>query len=134
MNVKIEIIPHTEQRYPTVGDWYFEHSCPGAPKESCDLVIRVSKLSDWRLEMLVAIHEMAEVVLCKDAEVSQESVDAFDIEYEKDRKEGDNSEPGDSPLAPYRKQHCIATGIERILAAEMGVVWNQYEAELETLP
>lgn len=48
MNVKIEIIPHTGQRYPTVGDWLFE--------ENGDLTIRISKLSDWRREMLIAVH------------------------------------------------------------------------------
>ena len=124
--VVIEIIPHDQQRYPTVGDWFFD--------EAGNLTIRISQLSDWRLEMLVALHELVEVLKCKHDGVSQESVDAFDIAYEKARPEGDDSEPGDDPKAPYVKQHCLATGIERIMAAELGVNWKAYEDELMALP
>lgn len=126
MNVKIEIIPHEQQRYPTVGDWLFE--------PNGDLTIRVSKLSDWRKEMLVAIHELVEVVLCKHDGVAQETVDKFDITYEKDRKDGNDDEPGDDPGSPYMEQHCVATGVERVLAARLGVCWRQYEDELYNLP
>lgn len=126
MNVKIEIIPHDQQRYPTVGDWFFD--------ENGDLTIKVSKLSDWRREMLIAVHELAEVLICKQQGITQESVDAFDKEYEANRTEDNLNEPGDEPTAPYVKQHCIATGIERILAAELGVSWKEYEEELEQLP
>lgn len=126
MNVKIEIIPHETQRYPTVGDWLFE--------PNGDLVIRVSKLSDWRREMLIAVHELAEVLICKHEGISQESVDKFDIDFEKHRHPDSEEEPGDDPSAPYVNQHCIATGVERILAAELGVSWKEYEDELSQLP
>lgn len=126
MNIKIEVIPHETHRYTTVGDWIFE--------PNGDLIIRVSKLSDWRREMLVAIHELVEVVLCKHDGVSQEVVDRFDMELEANRKEGDDGEPGDEPTAPYVKQHCIATGVERVLCAHLGVSWKEYEEELCELP
>ena len=125
MNVKIETIPHDQHRYPTVGDWYFEGD---------DLVIKVSKLSDWRREMLIAIHELAEVLLCKQRGISAESVDAFDKAFEASRSPDNDDEPGDEPDAPYVKEHCIATGIERIMAAELGVSWKDYEQELSALP
>lgn len=126
MNVKIEVIDHKDQRYPTCGDWLFE--------ENGDLTIRVSKLSDWRLEMLIAIHELTEVLICKHQGVSQQSVDDFDKAFEKARAEDNEDEPGDEPAAPYVRQHCIATGVERILAAELDVSWKQYEEELSALP
>ena len=126
MNVKIEIIPHETQRYPTVGDWLLE--------PNGDLTIRVSKLSDWRLEMLIAIHELAEVLICKHDGVSQEVVDAFDQQFEAKRESDNEDEPGDEPNAPYVKQHCIATGIERVMAANLGVSWKEYEDELNALP
>lgn len=130
MNVKIESIPHDQQRYPTVGDWYFT--------EEGNLELKVSKLSDWRLEMLIAVHELIEVTLCKHNGVTQEQVDAFDIDFEKKREAGEledpDAEPGDDPKAPYRDQHCFATGIERLLAAKLGVCWAEYEAELNKLP
>jgi len=126
MKVTIEIIPHDQQRYPTVGDWTFD----GAD----NLTIKVSVLSDWRREMLIAVHELVEVLLCRYDGVTQEQVDKFDMDYERLRKEGDESEPGDDPKAPYKRQHCVATGIERILAAELGVNWKEYEDELCSLP
>lgn len=126
MKIVIKTVPHASQRYSTVGDWTFD--------ADGNLTIKVSQLSNWRREMLVAVHELVEVLKCKHDGVTQESVDAFDNEYEANRKEGDESEPGDDPAAPYVKQHCLATGIERILAAELGVNWKEYEEELNSLP
>lgn len=129
MKIIITTTDHKNQRYPTVGDWYFEKTVTEEV-----LQIKVSKLSDWRREMLIAVHELVEVLLCKHDGVTQEQVDAFDMAFEKTRPEGNEDEPGDSTEAPYRRQHCIATGIERILAAELEVDWSEYEKELMNLP
>lgn len=126
MKITIETIPHNGQRYPTVGDWFYD--------EVGNLTIKVSDLGDWRYNALVGLHELVEVLKCKRDGVTQESVDAFDIEYEKNRPEGDVSEPGDSPNAPYRQQHCLATGIERIMAEELGVVWEECDTAVISLP
>ena len=126
MNVKIEIIPHSEQRYPTVGDWFFDGEG--------NLTIKISALNDWRKEMLIALHELVEVLKCKHDGVTQEQVDRFDIDFEKARQDGNDDEPGDDPKAPYVKQHCLATGIERVMAAELGVSWKEYEEILNELP
>ena len=128
MNVSIKVIPHKMQRYETVGDWGF------LPDGSLEIL--VSKMSDWRYEMLVAVHELVEVLLCKVAGVTQESVDAFDIAFEMQREKSltlDTREPGDEPDAPYHVQHCLATGVERIVAAFMGVKWSVYETEINSL-
>lgn len=129
MKILIETIPHDKQRYPTVGDWYYD-----GPADDQILHIRVSELGDWRYNALVALHELVEVLACKHAGVTQWNVDEFDIEYEKNRPEGDDSEPGDSPQAPYRRQHCLATGIERILCAELGIDWATYDRAIMSLP
>lgn len=128
MKITIETIPHKDQRYPTPGDWFFD-------KEG-DLTIRVSSLGDWRYEAIMAVHELVEVCLCKHAGVTQEAVDQFDMQYEKDRKKGKHGkldEPGDNNQAPYREQHSIATGVERILGAGLGIAWNDYAAAVERL-
>lgn len=125
MNIKIEIIPHEQHRYTTVGDWFFD--------AAGDLTIRVSKLSDWRREVLVAIHELVEVVLCKHYGVTQEQVDKFDME-EFSYEDHPDEEPGDSPDAPYKRPHFLASSVERMLAAELRVDWKPYEEELEALP
>lgn len=126
MKIIIDTVAHKEQRYPTVGDWYYD--------KDGTLHIKVSKLSDWRLEMLIAVHELVEVLCCKHLGISQEAVDEFDKTYEETRHPDNFDEPGDDPSAPYVKQHCIATGVERILAAELGVSWKLYEEELDELP
>lgn len=126
MKITIETIPHNQHRYQTVGDWFYD--------DAGNITIRVSALSDWRREMLIAVHELIEVLTCKNNGVTQEIVDAFDTAFEKDRHPDNVDEPGDEPSAPYVKQHCLATGIERILAQQWGVSWKEYEKELEGLP
>lgn len=126
MKIIIETIPHQEQRYTTVGDWYYD--------PDGTLHIKVSQLGDHRHENLIALHELVEVLTCELAGVTQQQVDEFDKAYEDNRPDGDESEPGDATDAPYRKQHCLATGIERILASEWGVDWKAYEDELCALP
>ena len=128
MKITIEVIRHKEQRYPTVGDWWFD--------KNGDLEIRVSALSDWRLESLIAVHELWEVLLCKERGISQASVDEFDMRFEKERELGDHGEeeePGDDPKAPYRSEHCSATGVERLLASLLGIDWRGYEERLDSL-
>lgn len=127
MTITIQTIPHEQQRYSSCGDWQID--------ANGDLTIRVSKLSDWRREALVAVHELVEVLTCKQDGVTEQAVDEFDMAYEKNRAPDDlDSEPGDQSDAPYREQHCLATGIERILAARWGVDWKKYEDELCDLP
>jgi len=142
-NIEIKTIPHTTHRYPTCGDWLYKRelvrrfSIPkdgyGAKLEDV-LHILASELSDERREALVMVHELIEALSCKFAGIGQEAIDKFDMDYEANRKEGDESEPGDAADAPYRIQHGIASGVERILAAAWGVDWADYEKELAALP
>ncbi len=92
------------------------------------LQVRVSPQSDWRYEVLLAVHEMCEAILCKHNGVSQQAVDAFDLEYDKTHTFDLNA--GDDPSAPYVREHCFATAIERIMAAELDVNWLAYDTEL----
>lgn len=124
MNVDIKVIPHSRQRYPTVGDWWFERK---------NLSIRVSEMGNWRYEMLVVVHELVEVLICKHEGITQKQVDRFDIAFENARKPGNEDEPGDDARAPYRIQHGIASGVERICAALMGVDWNKYDTKVNSL-
>lgn len=122
MNVSIKVIPDNEMRPMISGaDWYFD--------EHGDLQVRVSPLSDWRREMLLAMHETTEAIMCMHNGVSQGAVDAFDIEFDKTHKSDLNA--GDDPRAPYVREHCLATAIERILCAELEVNWRDYDHELE---
>ena len=123
MQITIETIQHKEQRYNTCGDWLFV--------EPNHLRIRVSELGDWRKEAAIAVHELVEAILCRNDGVADDAVDAFDTSVEGAML----TEPGDSSNAPYHRQHCFATAVERMLIAALGVSWASYEQALkEALP
>lgn len=124
LNIQIITVKHTDQRYPTCGDWFWQGD---------KLCIYISELGDWRYEAAVALHEMAEAILCSHTHVSQEDVDDFDKKFEETRAEGNTDEPGDHPLAPYRDQHFIATNLERQFAHELDIDWSEYEAAINNL-
>jgi hypothetical protein len=124
-SIKITVIPHEFQRYSTTGDWQITDDV---------LHIDVSDMGDWRMNMMIGIHEAVEAVLCHANGIQQERVDAFDIAFEKARPLLCVDEPGDEDAAPYFLQHQVATGVERTIGALMGVSWNEYErANLEVL-
>ena len=83
---------------------------------------------------------------CHDLVFRKNIYDAFDIAFEKEREALINAggtaeqhadivaaEPGDDRAAPYHKEHCFATGIERLMAAELDVAWHPYNKEVTNL-
>jgi len=125
MKIQLRTIPHSEQRYETCGDW--ENLSDGS------LRISVSDMGNEDYAFLVAIHEAVEVWLCNKRGIADEAVSSFDIAFEKNRPDDDESEPGDHPDAPYRKEHFVATNIERIIAAELGIDWATYNKAVMSL-
>lgn len=125
MKISVRTIPHKGQRYETVGDWWFD--------KKGDLQIRVSDMKNWKYELLVAIHEIIEVSLCKDRGITDAKVTSFDKMFEACRAPGNTDEPGDDPQAPYKKEHFFATSLERLLAAELNVDWGAYDKKVNEL-
>jgi hypothetical protein len=116
----IQVVPHGNQRYETIGDWI-----PGEPVQIC-----VSRMKDERHVFLVAIHELIEYELCRMRGIGDAEVVSFDSMFELERSVGLHSaasEPGDDPRAPYRKEHAFATMIERLVAQKLGVRWSDYQ-------
>lgn len=118
MNIRIEFVPSKDQRYDTIGDWYFD--------AAGDLVIRVSNDDPFfpteDEQVLVALHELVEVLLCRKRGITQDMVDEFDMrgagaEYCKE----EGTEPGDHPEAPYRREHRFAMIVEHLMAHELGL-------------
>ena len=126
MRIIIATIPHLKQAYPTVGDW--RRDAEG------NLRIFVSEEIGDKYALLVAIHELIEVSLCEDRGITVDQVDAFDKNFEANREPGNFDEPGDAPDAPYRKEHFFATSLERLMCAELGCDWEEYEKTLMALP
>jgi hypothetical protein len=131
VDINVKVIPHNEQRYDTVGDWWFTPD-PNSqyPKT---LEIRVSKMGNPLYEFLVARHEQDEAMLCAQRGISEESVSKFDIEFETKRQPGDLSEPGDNVNAPYHREHKTATIFEQQMATELNVNWEAYDEAVQNL-
>lgn len=125
MTVVIQTIPHGQQKYDTVGDWRFD--------ADGNLKIFVSDLGSDYYNFLVGVHELWEAILCKARSIPTEDVDAFDIKFEIDRQPGNLDEPGDDPRAPYHREHCSATGVERLLCSELDIIWKLYEEKINSL-
>ena len=119
MKIVIETIKNELQKYPTVGDYWID--------EDGTWQIRVSEMDNWKYEMAVAIHELWEQALCFDRGIKEPDITAFDIAFENKREEGNNDEPGDSPKSPYAREHCSATGIERLFISEVNESWSDYD-------
>lgn len=114
----IDAVKQEDQRYDTTGDWFFDPS-------NGDLHIRVTggDALDEDEAFLVALHELIEVKLCQRDGITQGAVDAFDMQFEKDRAAGlheEDAEPGDHKDAPYREQHRKAMLVEHLTAILLG--------------
>ena len=96
--------------------------------------VRVSRLPDWRYEILVAVHEIIELAITKHRGIPEAAISEFDVEFERLRESGLRSgEPGDHPDSPYCKEHFFATNVERLLASELDVSWFEYEQYVDGL-
>ena len=125
-NIIIKTVLDSHQRYNTVGDYYKD--------ESGNQTFVVSDMNNWKYEFLVALHEMIESALCTDRGISDDTIDAFDFDFEKHRiTAGVVSEPGNSPNAPYYKEHQFSLEIEKQVAKELGVNWELYNTVIEKL-
>lgn len=123
MKIIIQTVPHKAQRYDTCGDWQFNDA-------TGELLITVSELRTPHASLLVAVHELVEAMLCHQHGIDEADVDHFDRTWE---AHNGYSEPGDDMAAPYYAEHQFACGIERLMAAELGVCWTEYEREIEAL-
>lgn len=110
------VIPHSQQRYDTVGDWIEGHF--GTPHR-----ITVSACGNPDYEFLVLLHELVEFWLCRQRGITQESVDAWDQAFAGD-------DPGADPAAPYHREHTFACRIEELMAHEMGIELTEYDQAL----
>lgn len=117
MNVEIKPIPQREMRYPSLGDYF--RTADGA------LYIKVQSFLDERYEFLIAVHELIEETLTRHRGIKEEVIKAFDEAHL------DSDDPGSLPDAPYYNEHVFAECIERLVAREMGVNWDEYAAACE---
>lgn len=125
MNINVKTIKHSKQEYPTVGNWKLD--------KRLNLKVEVSKMNNWRYETLVAIHEIVEAALCRDRGILEMDITNFDINFEQKRKEDNTDEPGDDPKSPYFNEHQFATWLERSVADQLKINWEEYNTIVNNL-
>lgn len=142
LHIYIDTIPHADQRYPTVGDYWTARSATTASGQSGQSylntgveaqIIKISEMGNIDYEFLVAIHEAIEQHLCHKHGVEEEAITQFDIQYEHDRPASNTQEPGNDTRAPYYHEHQFATSIEMQIAAALGVDWDTYDQAVNSL-
>jgi hypothetical protein len=107
------VIPHSAQRYNTVGDYYYPYIGT--------LEVRISDLKNTDYEFLVLIHELIEAHLCASRGISESEITLFDLAHP------EVDEPGDLSDAPYHAEHTFATHIEHEIAKELKIDWDAYD-------
>lgn len=120
--MKVIISTKKKMSYPTAGDYKIKNGI---------LCVDVFEQGNEYKNILIAIHEIVEYYLAKKFGVTEKEITAFDLEYEKNRKRGDESEPGDDKNCPYRVFHRTAENIERLIASEMGIDFNDYNGKIK---
>jgi len=117
METQIKVIPHSQQRYDTCGDYVGER----------DLYIMVSETQNEDYNFLIGLHEWIEAYLCKKRGIPFDAITKFDIEFK------GRGEPGNNREAPYKREHRFATKIEKMVCKELGCDWNQYDQAVQAL-
>ena len=102
-------------RYETLGDYWTDDQGVWHIK-----VVPTAGF-DWAL---IALHELVEQTLCKQAGIPESAIDTFDMEW---TAHLGYLEPGDDPAAPYYHQHAQAMRMEKLFAAFLGIDWSKYE-------
>jgi len=117
----IQTIPGEDQRYPTCGDY---QELEGA------YIVSITKQDNYDYEFLIAIHELVEMWITSKRGISELDVTDYDIQWE-NRPQPKADEPGNEEDSPYKKEHRFAENIERQIAHEIGIDWDQYSKDLK---
>ena len=127
LRIEFRVIPASEQRYPTCGDYWFD--------ENGVWQFRVSRMGNLFYEILVLIHELTEWAMCEVIGIQEPDIKKFDEMFEAERAAGlwKDEEAGHDPRAPYGYQHKCAEKVERLAAELMKVDWGTYSNAVESL-
>lgn len=121
------VIPHNHQRYQTLGDWFFLGRI---------LFVVASKMPNPIYSQAIILHEQTEVLLCREAGVTEEEVDIFDRQFAGEvahRRHDPKAEAGEDHRAPYHKQHVQATMAERRFLQATGHDWRLYAETVDSV-
>lgn len=80
--------------------------------------------SSYNEAFLICLHELVEQRLTEMRGIKEEDIDSFDKKI--DQEGGQSDEAGNEPNSPYLREHRFAENIERLMAYEMGINWQEY--------
>lgn len=128
MNIHSLSIPNEEikSRHGFTGaDWWFD--------DNGDLQVRVANELNWREQMALMTHEIAEAIMCKHLGVTVQQVDDYDAKFEREHPGDGTTNVGDISDCPYRVPHNAATAMERVLTTVLDLPWQDYDDRLSKL-
>lgn len=124
MKINIETIPHSEQRYPTCGDYWVD--------PDGTIQVRISEMAPASVRAVI-VHEIFELLGAIESGIPMDEIDLFDMEFEHNRKPGSTDEAGDDPRAPYHHLHRLSTICEMLWADACGLNWKEHETTVNAL-
>ena len=123
----VESVELEAQRYFTLGDYFIKDGVR---------YFRITKIGDDLMDDLVFLHEFVEELLTRHRNIPEEEIFKFDLWVENEIEKGnypDDAEPGAHKLSPYKKEHLFAEKIERMVAKELKINWENYNKELNEI-
>ena len=153
--VSIVTVPHDDQRYDTVGDyefegallrmkvsdmgdWRFGIAC--AMHELFEAALLVQhKIDEAQVSEFDTDYEAARQVYLKyDAEHAERldpsgAIKTYRAKWACPCEIDNGTEPGEDIHSPYYAEHMAADNLERIVLRELGGVWKDYQAKVESM-
>lgn len=114
-------VPVQVHRYKTIDDYVD----PAIRDDTLYFSTTIGNMNNTDYEFITFMHAITEQYLCYKAGISDDKITRWD------KKHIESSDPGDIQGSPYRKQHRIATLIEKSIASALKVNWDKYEAAIE---
>jgi len=128
IDTTIESIHLCDQRYETLGDYYYD-------KDNIRN-FKISKTGNDLYDDLIFIHEFIEEVLTRNKGITEEEIMKFDLKVEEDIENGKlpiETEPGDLIDSPYRLQHKIAENVEKLILEHLDIDFDEYNTNIINL-
>lgn len=125
--IEVRLKRYKDMRYATLGDYYKKNG------------YRKFDIADTGTDIynkLILIHELIEETCCEFEQISDKSIDTFDMMFEAEREKGMHGhfeEPGDDLRAPYHRHHHLAYYVEKLIAEHLKVSFTDYEKTLNKI-
>lgn len=123
--IQIEIVPLKEQRYETLGDYFFKKGV---------LHFKITDTGNPLYNKMILIHELVEQTLTEAKGIKESQILRHDLEFEKLIKDGlvdSDAEPGEHRNSPYRQEHLTAELVERLILTNLNqMTFAEYDKQI----